>query len=218
MNIGFRKLVLFVLKFWWILIASALAGGLLGFVWASLQPDSYRASAQIRLEYNEIQQGSEGFNDLREILIANTIATIRNRDFLEVQFDNAGAQQLYGKETGKSAEDYVSVARQGTSDFIQITCSTSKASWSVGILENILKELPGEMSDVTVKTVSEARIAEELMNPKLSSAILTAGVFFVLAVIVLAVIRIADGRIYDAEEVSERYRANFLGDVSEGKK
>ncbi len=224
MEISFKKLFMFLLRLWWLFVAVAVLGALGGFMIADMKPETYRVTCQVKVQVENLGGAGENFLDLKNNGITNVLETVKNPSFLEKQFEAAGASKLIGKETGKDVEDYVSVSRLNSSDFLNITCATSELTLSRGIVQSILDNLDGEVERVlgkdyiTVVKVYDPREVEEPVNPRLTSALVGAVLLAVILGVALVCFRLLDSRIYDEEEIESRYKAAFLGSLKGGKK
>ncbi len=223
MEISFKKLFMFLLRLWWLFVAVAVLGALGGFMIADMKPETYRVTCQVKVQVDSDGAG-ENFLDLKNNAITNVLETVKNPSFLEKQFENAGASKLLGKETGKDVEDYVSVSRLNSSDFLNITCATRELALSRGIVQSILDNLDGEVERVlgkdyiSVVKVYDPREVEEPVNPRLTSALVGAVLLAVILAVALVCFRLLDSRIYDEEEIESRYKAAFLGSLKGGKR
>ena len=224
MEISFKKLFMFLLRLWWLFVAVAVVGALGGFMIADMKPESYRGTSRMSVQIERPGGVGEGYMELKNNAFSNLLETISNPTFLERQFEAAGASDLIGSETGKDVDDYVSISRLNSSDFIGITCATSDLEMSRNIVQQILDNVDAEIERVlgsdfiTVVRLDEPREVKEAVNPRVTSALVGAVLLAVLLAVALVCFRLLDSRIYDEEEIESRYKAPFLGSLKGGKK
>lgn len=224
MELSLRKCVHYIARYWWMLVCVVVFGGLVGFVVSTFDSGIYQASGAIKIEYSEkVDQSLEGYATVRSTYIANTIATIEDRDFLIAQFEKAGAQELFTVKNSSSTRDvlqYVTVEQNGVSDYITITCRTEHQEWSVGIVAGILEDIPGRIKDeyISCTVTSQAKLSDQITPPWITYTLLGLAIGLVAGIVALVIARAFDTRILEERDVTENFELELLGNLSEVKK
>ena len=220
MEIGFKKLFLFLVRQWWILLAAALVGVLGGYLIANGKPESYRVTCQVKVQYVVPQDSNAS---ARDTIMANVLETVRNEDFLERQFDAAGASDLIGGKTEKTVRDFVSISRSGSSDFLDVVCTMEKSKLAMEVVKNIRAKLNEEIARVlgadyaSVDTMYEPRLTEKT-DSRLKTALGGGILLLFVAAAGLVVYRLLDGRIYGEDEIVSGYEVAYLGSIKGGRR
>lgn len=227
MELTLRKCVRYIARFWWIVVIVTVLGGIVGFIVSTFDSGVYQATGTIKIEYSEnVDQSSEGYSTFRSTSIANVIEDIKNRTFLTEQFDKAGASELYGTKNttagGRDVLEYITVEQNGISDYITISCRTENKDWSVGIVANILTEIPGRIknNEYSCAVTSDARLSDEVAPPWLMSMLTGLAIGLVVSIVGLVIARALDTRILEESDLTETegFEIELLGNLSEVRK